>query len=384
MKSTDASGLYYSFLEQLGRKRTRNGTLWMLANYIVSDLGFENCFVHEYLSDEGSLRLLAKNGSKEDQMVIIKNPSIIHLDEKTVGDLNQGRAVLSMLEKTYTYYSPILHKKKYFGVLHVNFSAKEVNELRMLDALCRCTAMYISNIELAQELEAMEQKIELLANKNNEELDVAIDTLSYQFAELKLYKDKTDLLLSEVYHRVSNNLQMIISIINLYNMQERENSKNLVEIGNRVRILSAVHSNIIHALQANRLNLGNFIRDLMSQISYYLNGLRYELKNDTLTQGLHIDAAVPLGLFLFEITSYLQSMHSGSPLSIEIAIEESVSPDHITCSISSSVLAPISPDMFEDTGNINLMLLDSLITQLEGEFMETSSKNQNIYLKIRI
>lgn len=384
MKTTDTTSLFYSFLEQLGRKRTKNGTLWMLANFVVSDLDFDVCKIHEFLPNEGALRLLAKNGSKEDQMEIIKNPTIVILEKKILSDLQQGRTVIEHEKGNYCYYSPVIRKDHNYGVLQVEFPSKEVVELRMLDALCRSAALHISNLELSHENEALERKMELISNKNNEELEVAIDTLSYQFAELKLYKDKTDLLLSEVYHRVSNNLQMIISIINLYNMKERENSKNLVEIGNRVRILSAVHSNIVHSLQSNRLNLGNFIRDLMSQISYYLNGVRHELSNHIQSQGLHIDSAVPIGLFLFEMASYLKSMHSGKEFTMHIELNESISPDHILISITSSVKAPLNEQMFEDTGNINLLLLDSLITQLEGEFLENSSSNQNIYLKIRI
>ena len=61
MRTINQSQLLNNFLEQLGKKKTIQGTLWFLVQFIKNEFDCEEVNVYEFIENNNSLRLLAKN-----------------------------------------------------------------------------------------------------------------------------------------------------------------------------------------------------------------------------------------------------------------------------------------------------------------------------------
>lgn len=88
----------------------------------------------------------------------------------------------------------------------------------------------------------MKQTLEQHLASKKAALDVAIETVSNQFDELKQHRNRKELLLKEVHHHVNNNLQIISSLVSLYlNETQEPNFQTLKQIQSRIQILSTIH-----------------------------------------------------------------------------------------------------------------------------------------------
>ncbi len=111
-------------------------------------------------------------------------------------------------------------------------------------------------------------------------------------------------LLSEVHHRVKNNLQVVYS---LFNLQERRvktaESKRILESGkNKVRSMSLVHEHLYKNDSFKEINSKNYLTDLIS----YLSGIYkkpIQIKNNIDAMLISNDLAIPLGIITSEVIS---------------------------------------------------------------------------------
>ena len=114
-------------------------------------------------------------------------------------------------------------------------------------------------------------------------------------------------LLNEVYHRVKNNLQLIISLFDLQvrTVQDPRAQQALVEAMGRVRSMALVHERLNHSRTPGSIALHDYIGELCDQLaraaSAQQRGIVMELHLSPLDVGL--DVAVPLGLLLNELVT---------------------------------------------------------------------------------
>lgn len=116
-----------------------------------------------------------------------------------------------------------------------------------------------------------------------------------------------NILLNEVYHRVKNNLQLIISLFDLQirTLQDPRAQQALMEAMGRVRSMALVHERLNHSRTPGPIALHDDIGELCDQLaraaSAQQRGIVMELCLSPLDVGL--DVAVPLGLLLNELVT---------------------------------------------------------------------------------
>ncbi|MBF0539957.1 MAG: PAS domain S-box protein [Nitrospirae bacterium] len=138
-------------------------------------------------------------------------------------------------------------------------------------------------------------------------LGTAQDITERKKAEEKITQslNEKDTLLKELYHRTKNNMQVIISLLNL---QSRDiNDKKLIQLvedtKNRIYSMALVHEKLYKAKNLSQIFLSDYIKDLANALmkSHYTDNKQISLKIDINDIPLSIETITPLGLVINEL-----------------------------------------------------------------------------------
>jgi len=142
-----------------------------------------------------------------------------------------------------------------------------------------------------------------MKQKNNAELELKEKEINQKNINLRHLLDEKEWLLKEIHHRVKNNLQTVISLLNSQSAY-LENDMALSAIKNsqhRIHSMSLIHQKLYNSENISTINMPNYIKELVEYLreSFSLGQrIRFELKIDPLE--LDVAQAVPLGLILNE------------------------------------------------------------------------------------
>lgn len=371
-----------NILAELRQKKTQNGVYWVLAKHLHKLLELTDSKVFEVLEREHIMRLEAEVNNLDSQEQIIKNPSIITFDDQLKAKFEQNDCFIKDGIEYYRLDAPITIEDNYIAVLSLirdqPFKSKEI---LLVKSLLDTSAYIIERNNERLNMMETQHRLESIISENSASLDMALEKLTDQFAELKLYKDKSDVLLRETYHRVNNNLQIILSIIRLYASHDSIHNDTLVEIGNRVRLMSAVHVNIMNALTNEKLQFSNFFNDIIKQLSYFFNGISCEVDNNTSNFGLSFDRSLPLGLLLFELFNLLKLNHPKKTIHFNCRVSEGTAPNELLLELSSNINYRID---LKNDNSIHHTLVEALIEQLDGKVLPTKGLNDHIRFQFHI
>lgn len=124
--------------------------------------------------------------------------------------------------------------------------------------------------------------------------------------EISKERDTNAVLLKEVHHRVKNNLQIIVSLLNLQSRFIRDSKLLDVfgEIQNRVRSMSMIHEKMYKTKDLQTVNIEEYITDLSENLIHtYRVGHQIELDVDIEVNSFKSDTLTPLGLIINEVIS---------------------------------------------------------------------------------
>lgn len=214
----------------------------------------------------------------------------------------------------------------------------------------------------------------LLLNFNRElEREVKLRT-----EELNASLQEKELLLREVHHRVKNNLQIILSLINLQVRQlDDPHLRQLMgETQNRVRAMSGVLERIYLAEDVGQVRLGEYIRFLFGNLLgfYGIDSKRVNLDLHIPDIRLDIETAIPLGLILNELisNSLKHAFPNGKQGTITISAEENG--DQYILRVQDSGVGIPDDLNWKETRSLGFSLVLGLISQLGGTFAQEPVK----------
>jgi len=128
-------------------------------------------------------------------------------------------------------------------------------------------------------------------------------------AEQQLEKNlhEKEILLKEIHHRVKNNLNVIVSLLNLQSNQIKNKDQALSafhEIKDRIYSIALVHDQLYQTNNFSRINMKNYIESMSnSLLSSLSRGKKITLHISIKDIYLDINKAVPCGLILNEIVT---------------------------------------------------------------------------------
>ena len=190
-------------------------------------------------------------------------------------------------------------------------------------------------------------------------------------AAINLAFREKETLLKEVYHRVKNNLQVIISLLNMKmrTLPEGEYKGALLESVLRVRAMALVHEQLYQSRDLSSIILADYIRDLCRDLGATAGieqrGITINCEGEPLA--VDLEHAVPLGLLLNELIT--NSLKHAFPDGRRGAVRVSLSSagENMACLVvaDNGVGLPATPSTAPSTST-GLKLVEALSRQLDA------------------
>ena len=124
---------------------------------------------------------------------------------------------------------------------------------------------------------------------------------------LRASLDKKEVLLKEINHRVTNNLQIISNLLSLQSRDiEDEQALHTIQVSqDRIKAMAHVHEMLLQSDDLARIDFGEYIKSLATDLRFsYGLGLRdIDLKIDVENILLGVDTAIPCGLIVNELVA---------------------------------------------------------------------------------
>ena len=121
-------------------------------------------------------------------------------------------------------------------------------------------------------------------------------------------------MMKEIHHRVKNNLQLIVSLINMQTRQLRSREAKFVlgRVRDRVMSLATVHRNLSESHQVAGISADTVVRQIVDQITNTRGlGDPVAVRIDVDSIRVYPDQAVPLALFVAEVLTNALKYHGG-------------------------------------------------------------------------
>lgn len=212
-------------------------------------------------------------------------------------------------------------------------------------------------------------RLKLKTNKQLEKQQAEINSKNNSLQALLAEKEW---LLKEIHHRVKNNLQIVISLLNTQSayldnpiaLDAIRNSQN------RMHAISLIHQKLYQSENLATIDMCVYIRELIEYLGESLNNENEIIMDmDVCLVNLDVSQAVPLGLILNEAISnsikYAFSAIQKGTITITL---KAIADEYYLLSIADNGVG--LPEGFDvhRTKSLGLRLMQGLSDQLDGEF----------------
>lgn len=193
--------------------------------------------------------------------------------------------------------------------------------------------------------------------------------------ELQIQKslEEREVLLREIHHRVKNNFQVMISLLNLQmrKLGPHSNINAIEQSRNRIRSIALFHERLYHSSSLVDLNFADYLKYLAHEI--HVSNPNYQsvkLSFDLQDVFLNIDQATPCGLLSNELLSNAFRFAFASPWQGEAEIKVILkrNQDEVILQIADNGQGLGSALENTELQGLGLYLTQQLVRQLEGNW----------------
>lgn len=194
-----------------------------------------------------------------------------------MGQNNDGYWTPQPLTYTFSIVPPIWRREWFIGVLLVVIAGTILSVVRLRE---RSLVKMNSLLELK-----VNHRTRLLERQNREK----------------------EILLQEIHHRVKNNLQIVISLLNLQarHVEDPSAQEVMKALRSRVRSMSLLHERLYQHSNLEHINLEDYFIEICESLyaSYGVSMDRIALELDVPDIKVDVDSAITLGLIVNELVS---------------------------------------------------------------------------------
>jgi two-component sensor histidine kinase len=198
------------------------------------------------------------------------------------------------------------------------------------------------------------------------------DLISARESELRESLAQKEVLVREIHHRVKNNLQLVMSLLNLHARRIRDPRAEMAfaEARSRINALATLHRRLYESESLQELDLKWFLDDLCAELRRggLARGRHVELVADSPNEVIGPEIAVPLGLLVTEAitNAYKHAFHERSGGHIYVEVRRH-SPEMLTLTVRDDG-SGFDPAGDEDNNNgLGRSLIEAFVRQLRGE-----------------
>ena len=243
------------------------------------------------------------------------------------------------------------------------------------------------NVELEQLVK--ERTIEL--ENTNTNLHKEIEDRTKYEELIKQQLQEREILLKEIHHRVKNNMQIIISILNLQAsfIKNKKMISILQDSQTRIKTMALVHEKLYQAKDFSNINFKEYITNLLEYLFSSYRSPKQEVlfQIDIKAIPIEMDIIISLGLITNELVSnsFKYAFAGESSGLIEVSLKEYNKENIEYCIRDNGKGLPPGLD-YRNTDSLGLQLVCILTEQIHGKLnVQTSDKGTafSIYFPIK-
>ena len=196
-----------------------------------------------------------------------------------------------------------------------------------------------------------------------------ISVKKYQMEKLDQSLHEKQTLLSEIHHRVKNNLAIVSSLIELQKDEVTPDLKPaFTDVQSRIKSIALIHEKLYEKAIFSKVEMADYLRELSELISdtYYSKEKKIEIELRLEDVKVNMTSAVPVGLICNELinNSFKHAFKNCNEGKITIGLKERGGQVEVTVCDSGVGL----PDDFslESSNSLGVTLLRVLTLQIEG------------------
>jgi two-component sensor histidine kinase len=302
---------------------------------------------------------------------------------------SQQIAQLQIRYETEKKDQELLFKEKNIQLLteQGKLQAQKLQQARMIrDGTIAGALMLVLLLALSYNRYQIKQRSNRLLETKQLEINQKNCSLERLLGEKEELLQEKEWMLKEIHHRVRNNLQIVISLLNSQaaNLSDGAALSTIKESQHRVQAMALIHQKLYQSQGVARVEMASYINDLIGYLrdSYsLLRPVRFHLEVKTLE--LDVTLAVPLGLIINEaVTNALKYAFPGERAGTVTLRLQPEGPNYELTIADDGVGLPPGYDPARSR-SLGTTLMHGLSEQLEGDLRITGPPGVVIRLVFR-
>ena len=191
-------------------------------------------------------------------------------------------------------------------------------------------------------------------------------------SDLKIALGEKENLLKELHHRVKNNLQLVISLLDLQKEEVEDEKSKEVLVNSQMRLMSIslIHQHFYKSDDLAFINFDQFLEDLLREMkgNFGQNMHNISFEFNTQEKQLDIDIAIPLGMIINECVtnSFKHIPESFYPIQIQIQLNDMAEQGMIELYYKDNGPGILDLEKYENPQTLGLKLVKGLTAQIRG------------------
>ena len=202
-------------------------------------------------------------------------------------------------------------------------------------------------------------------------LEILTGNVKDQYACLQDVTREKERLVSELHHRVKNNLQVVVSLLDSQSnyLNHPEALQAVKSSQHRMYAISLVHQKLYQTDSLSFINMEAYISDLIQYLQdEYKSSQRIAVRLKTVPLSLNLAAAIPLGLIINEAVSnilqYAFPEHDQGEIKLTLAKEEQ---ENYLLRIADNGIGLPAEFNMEAPGSLGTILMIGLSQQIHAD-----------------
>lgn len=206
-----------------------------------------------------------------------------------------------------------------------------------------------------------------------------------QNAQLQNLVADKEWLLKEIHHRVKNNLQIIMSLLNSQSVYVDDNAALMAinDSQRRVQAISLIHQKLYQSENTSSIEMPQYIDELISYLKDSVDtGNRIVFEQDIESIQLDVAKAIPLGLIINEgiVNAIKYAFPDEQKGLVRISLKQD-GPDYLLLDIIDNGVGLPSDVQLSKQDSLGFSLMQGLTRQLDGIF--TIQSDRGLHISIR-
>jgi two-component sensor histidine kinase len=230
---------------------------------------------------------------------------------------------------------------------------------------------YTQQLELPVSYEKLQEKYEEAIQKNQ---------------VLQQLLTEKECMLKEIHHRVKNNLQVVMSLLNSQAdfLEDNVALSAIQESQHRVRVISLIHQKLYQSEGVARIPMHDYIGEVVAYLhkSYCLHHtVRFEVQVEPIE--LDVTQAVPLGLIINEVitNAFKYAFPDGRPGTVRLSLHRLAKTTYQFTIADNGVGLPSHYDPSQSP-SLGMTLLHGFSSQLGGELTITNTSPSGLTIDL--